>query len=319
MSSLPKVPTELQGKSAEYLVELVRQLEKELRHRLRQQSDGKTYFGYEYPYIYVDVNGVQYELGTDVLPPGLGTSDLQANGGTIPETDRTNTFTSAQVFSAAPTLTGHPLRFDELAANGGTIPETDRDNIFNGDITINGGSQGAIKATGAAGGNTVLEFGHQDEASITAIDFHSSGNGNDYDARIQVSGGDTSNGNAEMLLSGDVATKRPIALDGESWTAPTLQNGWVNYGSVFATAGYRKLPSGLVVVKGLVKDGTVTSGTVIFTLPVGYRPMEKLIFPSLNNNNVSRVDVGSNGDVIVAHPSTASGWLALDGIRFFAE
>lgn len=318
MSSLPKVPTELQGKSAEYLVELVRQLEKELRHRLRQQSDGKTYFGYEYPYIYVDVNGVQYELGTDVLPPGLGTSDLQANGGTIPETDRTNTFTSAQVFSAAPTLTGHPLRFDELAANGGTIPETDRDNIFNGDITINGGSQGAIKVTGAAGGNTVLEFGHKDEASITAIDFHSSGNGNDYDARIQVSGGDTSNGNAEMLLSGDVATKRPIALDGESWTAPTLQNGWVNYGGNYSTAGYRKLSSGQVELKGLVRDGTTSFDTVIFTLPVGYRPMAQRLCPSVANNNIGRVDVKPNGDVIVGYMG-AAGWLTLEGVRFFAE
>lgn len=70
---------------------------------------------------------------------------LAANGGSIPEVDRTNTWVPVQVFQAAPTATGHPLRWDELAANGGSIPEVDRANAF-----VAGQTQG---------GNPILDQG----------------------------------------------------------------------------------------------------------------------------------------------------------------
>lgn len=46
MSFLPKVPTELtQGPQGRYLVELVRQMDSELRRRPFVQSDGALYIG----------------------------------------------------------------------------------------------------------------------------------------------------------------------------------------------------------------------------------------------------------------------------------
>lgn len=106
MSLLPQVPASFpQGKPKDYLIQLVRQADRELRLRPARQVDGVMYMGFDQPYIFVDEDGNQFVLGQDVLPPGLAISDLAANGGTILETAH-------------------------LAENGGTIPEIDRVNNF---------------------------------------------------------------------------------------------------------------------------------------------------------------------------------------------
>lgn len=54
---------------------------------------------------------------------------------------------------------------------------------------------------------------------------------------------------------------------GYTWTPPTLQNGWVNYGSDLAPVGTTVDTMGRVHVQGAVKDGNSTAGTPIFTFP----------------------------------------------------
>lgn len=103
------------------------------------------------------------------------------------------------------------------------------------------------------------------------------------------------------------------------WTNLTLQGGWLNYGGTFATAQYRKFSDGLVMVKGLIKSGSVTNNSVLATLPVGFRPKEQLIFPSVTNPGVNaRVDVQADGDIVVKEWANA-GWYSLDTIMFMAE
>ncbi len=94
------------------------------------------------------------------------------------------------------------------------------------------------------------------------------------------------------------------------WATPLLQNNWSNYGGPFATVGYTKLSSGLVVLKGLVKSG---SG-VIFTLPVGYRPAANLLLQNSSNSAAGRLDIGSSGSVGLAVGNNA--WFSLDGVAF---
>ena len=60
--------------------------------------------------------------------------------------------------------------------------------------------------------------------------------------------------------------------------APTLLNSWVNYGDGFAAAEYWKDSDDVVHVTGLIKDGGVADGTIIFSLPVGFRPGLKELF-----------------------------------------
>lgn len=103
----------------------------------------------------------------------------------------------------------------------------------------------------------------------------------------------------------------------EPWHGPALQNGWVNYESGYALAGYGKDANGVVRLRGLVKSGAV-AGTV-FTLPAGYRPAARLIYSQQTSPNaMARVDVEVNGSV-TAVANVNSGWLSLDGITFLAE
>jgi tetrahydromethanopterin S-methyltransferase subunit B len=104
-----------------------------------------------------------------------------------------------------------------------------------------------------------------------------------------------------------------VTIDsGESWIAPTLLNSWVNYGGVYAVAGYYKDPIGLVHIKGLVKDGT--TGTAIFSLPAGYRPSEQLMFNTGAYTGAAyvngRIDITTGGSVIMT--SGANGFLSLN-------
>jgi hypothetical protein len=59
----------------------------------------------------------------------------------------------------------------------------------------------------------------------------------------------------------------------EAWIAPTLGASWVNTGGAKQVAGYRKDSDGRVWIHGNIKNGTTTDGTVLFTLPAGYRPV----------------------------------------------
>ena len=106
---------------------------------------------------------------------------------------------------------------------------------------------------------------------------------------------------AKLYVTGGTiagATLSTSTITQESWTAPTLLNSWVNFGSPFQTARYRKDASGIVHVQGLIKDGTATDGTTLFTLPAGYRPDAQLIFMCGQFDNVyGRIDVHADGTV----------------------
>jgi hypothetical protein len=100
------------------------------------------------------------------------------------------------------------------------------------------------------------------------------------------------------------------------WTEPTLQNGWVNFGAPLATVGYRKDTHNYVRIKGTIKDGTVTVNTVLFTLPVGYRPSEHRYFAVYSSSVTGSVVVYNTGAVCIISGSAAG--LSLDGIIFEA-
>lgn len=97
---------------------------------------------------------------------------------------------------------------------------------------------------------------------------------------------------------------------------PAFENGWVNYGSGFATLRYRKDLSGFVHIKGIVKNGVV--GNNIFTLPAGYRPAETEDFVQGCNGAYGQIRVTVTGLVYQSvGASNASQWV--NGIRFYAE
>lgn len=88
-----------------------------------------------------------------------------------------------------------------------------------------------------------------------------------------------------------------VGLVDSDWITPTLLNSWVNFGAGFQGARFRRLSTGQVEVQGLVKNGTGPS-SVVFTLPTGYRPTGHMIFASIANSVVARIDVETDGDVV---------------------
>lgn len=104
-----------------------------------------------------------------------------------------------------------------------------------------------------------------------------------------------------------------IQRGGTLWYSVTFQNSWANYGGGYSAVQYRKLPSGLVTLRGLMRNGTV--GSPAFTLPTGYRPGDKHIFGTISNGAIGRVDIDTDGTVTPVSPSVTT-WVTVSGITF---
>lgn len=89
-----------------------------------------------------------------------------------------------------------------------------------------------------------------------------------------------------------------------AWVAPTLLNSWVN-DSPTSTSGYQKI-NGIVYIRGMVKNGTGIP-TVIFQLPVGFRPGKDISRATVSNGAFGHLFItASNGNVSVEVGSTTS-------------
>jgi hypothetical protein len=110
----------------------------------------------------------------------------------------------------------------------------------------------------------------------------------------------------------------------EAYILASLQNGWTNYSGVtgYQRAGYWKDKNGVVHLAGLIKGGTTTNGTVLFTMPLGYRPANQhinIVFGSGSGiSSATRVDVLADGTVR-GQTNLDAGWTSLAGISFKAE
>lgn len=103
-----------------------------------------------------------------------------------------------------------------------------------------------------------------------------------------------------------------------SWTAMPMSNSWVAYNSAtYPPPEYTKSADGIVTVSGLIKSGTTTAGTVIGTLPAGFRPLERMLFTVAANGAWGRVDVLTNGQIIAE--SVSATWTSLDSITFMGD
>ena len=98
------------------------------------------------------------------------------------------------------------------------------------------------------------------------------------------------------------------------WMGATLLNGWTNYGSPYHNAGYTKDRAGVVRIRGSVNNGHLTSGTPLFRLPDGYKPLNKLLINVQSTDALGRVDITANGDVVIVIGT--AGWTSIDNISF---
>lgn len=123
-----------------------------------------------------------------------------------------------------------------------------------------------------------------------------------------------------------VNARIPSSIAMDSWHTvggsgePAFQNAWTNFGGIWSTAGFRKLPNGKVRLRGLVKSGTAPT---VFTLPVGYRPPNAVGFPSAQSaglNVAGYVEINSDGSVLIGPTGASSqAGATLDQVEFDTE
>ncbi len=93
---------------------------------------------------------------------------------------------------------------------------------------------------------------------------------------------------------------------GEPWryvgedNQPDFENGWDNRSSSSVFASFRRVGN-TVKMRGLVDQSPIVVGSVIFTLPEGYRPLKNHLFtvPSASASQ-ARLLVSSNGEITTA-------------------
>ena len=103
---------------------------------------------------------------------------------------------------------------------------------------------------------------------------------------------------------------------------PVLGTGWTNLGGADAPAAFRKYPDGTIRLRGTVAGTIAANGTVIFTLPMGYRPAYRVRTTAQNDQNAAtpsagQVNVTIGGEVYgYAKAGSAVPYLSLDQVTF---
>jgi hypothetical protein len=105
---------------------------------------------------------------------------------------------------------------------------------------------------------------------------------------------------------------------------PVFENGWGNY-TLPGNWQYTRFflsPDDFVSIEGILDGGSDADGTVLFTLPAGYRPTRTVTFvvpcsPS-PPVNPGRIDIASDGTVAIRNTDVGTGFefVSLSGIRF---
>lgn len=117
-----------------------------------------------------------------------------------------------------------------------------------------------------------------------------------------------------------------VGLPFNNQLALPFPGGWSQY-TGYETPAYSKSSLGIVTLKGLFQlpiSTTYAVGTVIATLPVGFRPDTSIDFAVMfgpgSTNSLARVTVQANGQVVAGSALVTAGagtpFLALDGIKF---
>jgi len=126
---------------------------------------------------------------------------------------------------------------------------------------------------------------------------------------------------ADCTFSGGVSFGTGATLRNALAVDLTFANGWSNFGGNYGTARARLDGDGFVNLEGAIKGGTLTSGTQIAAIPLGYRPMQpsQPRFSTLcvgSTGSFADIYVTPGGAVVLAQTLTAGTLLSLDGCRF---
>jgi hypothetical protein len=102
-----------------------------------------------------------------------------------------------------------------------------------------------------------------------------------------------------------------------TWTDIPLSGGWAADTTGWGAPQCR-IQRGFVYIRGMIRGGTITAGTVIATLPLGFTPSGNLIFQCANNLTASgaRIDVHTDGSMSLGQAAPSASYISLCNIIF---
>jgi len=106
-------------------------------------------------------------------------------------------------------------------------------------------------------------------------------------------------------------------IQGDWIPVPLMSEGWTRYNSEYNPPEFYMDTCGFVHLRGMIKGGATGSGSVIFTLPAGFRPENRELFCVMSAGSAGRCDVDRAGRVVACQGDPA--WYSLDGIVFRAK
>lgn len=116
-----------------------------------------------------------------------------------------------------------------------------------------------------------------------------------------------------MAITLTVATRLPDI----PWTNIPLANGWVYYGDSFQATPQYCRHNGVVILKGLVKNGSMVGDVGMGTLPVGCRPALQLHRATIANLAFAAFGITQAGTL--TYKTGSNLWFSFDGTSFVAE
>jgi hypothetical protein len=165
--------------------------------------------------------------------------------------------------------------------------------------------------------STVLSLDLTDRVTVLQDTFMN-GDTITYDAHIEAISESiqTNTGGYQMTmgLSAHIpGTPATVAAVGDTqWTPPTLAGTWADAGGTYAPTGYWKDADNRVYLRGMVSGGSASS--IIFTLPVDFRPPYDQRFTVYANGAAGFISVTQSGNVI--HQTGATTLVDLGSVRF---
>ena len=131
----------------------------------------------------------------------------------------------------------------------------------------------------------------------------------DQNGKLSLYGGNGTSITSRIVVLGNGHDY--LGIDGEGWNSPTFSGSWTG------ACQYKIFPDGTVGFRGDCSNGSRTGGSLIFTLPSGYRPITStgFIVPTTGATE-NKIEIGTNGEVRFWPIGTATGTLYVDCIRF---
>lgn len=247
-----------------------------------------------FPFIVVDPTTgnpifVIDSTGAHVVSSVTGIDLIQGQGGPPPAVIQ---------FSDLSGAGGNPAQISAQLSSGGMSLELDSGT----------GTQGSDN-----GGSSFLYLG-TDQAVLQYQDISGVPSGS---SRV------TCDYNGVFISGSDNAGNNYLSYQFESWTPLVYSNGWADLGGNWETGAWRLHADGWVRFKGVIIGGTRVDGTVIATIPAGYRPVKDQIIPlalisaGATQPNVNLRVFAASGQVqCFGISATANGNMALNGAGY---